>query len=852
VIAARLIVDGLHGIEVRRVHGVERIGRPFLYEIEIVATDSIKPADVLAKPCALVFEGFGTRAIAGVVRRVTRVANQHAPARILSLRVEPAAAKLSLIRRCRIFRKRTVPEIVREVLHAAGYVATAVHLPSAAHPKREHITQLDETDLDFLHRMCEEEGLHLLYGVDPHDQGKESLRLEDTSTARKPHGPALTIRDDAALAEPGPAAYDLTIRETWRPGKVTIADYDHEKPDVELMFSESGGNDVEKAAEIYRAPAGFSTPKEGKALALYRLQAERMDASVLEFTTNSSSLEVGAAVSLEPPKSAAVNDSVLDATGDYMVVQLSVSWRSDGQASSVHVQAIPLKTPVRLRQVTREPKIAGLDVARVCGEPGSEIHPDSLGRVRLWFPWDIEGTTDHTSSLPVRVTQPNMPGSMNIPRVGWEQFVAFEDGDPDRPYAIGRGYNAAQPPPFSLPTNKQVTAIRSYSSPGGGGMNSVHMDDAAGRQHLLMVAESAKHVSVGASAVVLTEKNEKEKAASQTRAVSANQKVSVTESFVTTAASQSLDVGAKHSIYSGGEVSISVGGELVGVGGALLEKVGNPADGLAKLGPQAALSVLGVAGGAVGGGLGGALGIAGGLAGIGYAAYQAPPGHRWDAITSGAADMVGGMVPGANAVLAGVKKASGDRYPWTTPPQPPGPAAAGGGAGGGPGGGAGAKGPANGYKEEKVKGAYSEVIGAAYVVATPGKLVWETMGGELFNIGTSHKIRGVVATKNTGGMSTDVSSDLHIKAGTKASRSVSALLSTTVDGAYKVESKGGKVMVSSGAAMTVKATGLDLKGGKVTFTADSSTVSFSSEGLHIKASDIEINGDTHVDGDVTH
>jgi type VI secretion system secreted protein VgrG len=385
-------------------------------------------------------------------------------------------------------------------------------------------------------------------------------------------------------------------------------------------------------------------------------------------------------------------------------------------------------------------------------------------------------------------------------------------------------------------------------------MNSIHMDDGAGKQHLVIEAQSAQTVAVGASAVVVTEKDEKEKAASQTRAVSGNQSISVTERLGLAAASQTISVSAKHSIYTGGALSITVGGELVGVGGALLEKVGNPADGAAKLGPQAALSVLGVAGGAVGGGVGAALGIAGGLAGIGYAASQAQPGRaRQDAVVSGALDMLGGFVPGANAVLAAAKRAGGDRYPWITAPPPKGATAEGGGAGGGPGGGAGAKGPANGYKEEKVKGAYSEVIGAALVVATPGKLVWETQGGELFNIGTSHKIRGIEATKNTRGKSTDVSSDLHIKAGTKAHRSVSALLTTTIDGAYKVDAKGGKAMVSAGAAMTVKASALDLKGGKITFEADSSTmVSLSSDGLHIKASNIEINGESHQDGKVTH
>jgi type VI secretion system secreted protein VgrG len=579
-----------------------------------------------------------------------------------------------------------------------------------------------------------------------------------------------------------------------------------------------------------------------------------MDTSVLEFSANVTSLEVGTAVSLQPAANSVASDLVLDVSGDYMVVRLHVSWRVEDLSSSAVVQAIPLATPVRLRQITPEPKIAGLEVARVCGAPGDEIHPDALGRVRLWFPWDIGGTTDHTSSLPVRVTQPNMPGSMNIPRVDWEEFVAFEEGDPDRPYAIGRGYTALHAPPFALPKNKQVTALRSHSSPGSGGMNSIHMDDAAGAQHLLMSAQSALNVKVGADAVVSTEKKERETAASQTRQVGGNQKVSVKEIFIANAGSQSLSVAAKHSVYTGGNLAVSVGGELVGVGGALLEKIGNPADGAAALGKAALLAAPGVAGGLVGGLGGMAIGIGGGLAGVAYGAYQAHEKGQsvGAALVSGAVDMAGGMVPGGSAVLGGVKKAFGDRYPWDPPPPPDGPAAAGGGAGAAAGGGGGPTGPGPGYKNEHVKGAYSEIIGAALAVVTPGKISWETQGGQIFNVGASHTIRGLMATKNVGGSSTDVASAFHVKAGSKVHRQVNGAITTNISGGYTITSSGGKVSFDAGAALTFKASSMDLQGGKVTFEAGGSIVAFSSDGLLIKAADIEINGDTHVDGGVAH
>src|SRR5262249_37080266 len=140
-----------------------------------------------------------------------------------------------------------------------------------------------------------------------------------------------------------------------------------------------------------------------------------------------------------------------------------------GGSESLEIEAIPKTVPYRLPRTTPRPRIDGVQPAFVTGPAGSEIHPDDAGRIFVHFLWDREGPTDDKSSLPMRALQANVPGSMVIPRVGWEVAVAFEDGDPDRPYVLGRVYNGKTPPPFPLPANKTVTALQSFSSPGGGG-----------------------------------------------------------------------------------------------------------------------------------------------------------------------------------------------------------------------------------------------------------------------------------------------------------------------------------------------------------------------------------------------
>jgi type VI secretion system secreted protein VgrG len=192
----------------------------------------------------------------------------------------------------------------------------------------------------------------------------------------------------------------------------------------------------------------------------------------------------------------------------------------------------------------------GVHSAIVTGPPGAEIHTDDQGRVSVRFPWDREGPKDDKSSLAVRAMQPNMPGSMVLPRVGWEVWVMFEDGDPDRPYVLGRTYNGKQPPPVSLPGNKTMTSLETLSSPGAKVKNAITFDDAAGRQHMVVHAGAHKSTRIAGDAVVQTARVETVAIGGNlSRTVGADEKVSVKEALLTEVASQTASVGTAQTIF---------------------------------------------------------------------------------------------------------------------------------------------------------------------------------------------------------------------------------------------------------------------------------------------------------------
>ena len=135
----------------------------------------------------------------------------------------------------------------------------------------------------------------------------------------------------------------------------------------------------------------------------------------------------------------------------------AASWRCRASSSSGRARLTP------------KPFVQGPQTAVVVGPAGEEIYTDKYGRVKVQFHWDREGKKDENSSCWVRVSQPwagKAWGGVAIPRIGQEVIVDFLEGDPDQPIITGRVYNAEQMPPYALPANKTQTGIKSRSSHG--------------------------------------------------------------------------------------------------------------------------------------------------------------------------------------------------------------------------------------------------------------------------------------------------------------------------------------------------------------------------------------------------
>lgn len=162
------------------------------------------------------------------------------------------------------------------------------------------------------------------------------------------------------------------------------------------------------------------------------------------------------------------------------------------------VECVREDVPARPPRPARAPRHV-VETATVVGPRGEEIYTDRFGRVKVQFHWDRDNQWDAHSSCWVRVAQPWAGANFGfqfVPRVGMEVLVSFVRGDPDRPVIVGTLYNGTHETPEPLPERKTRSAIRTQSSPGGGGFNELAFEDQAGLERVLLRSQKDLEIVV--------------------------------------------------------------------------------------------------------------------------------------------------------------------------------------------------------------------------------------------------------------------------------------------------------------------------------------------------------------------
>ena len=177
--------------------------------------------------------------------------------------------------------------------------------------------------------------------------------------------------------------------------------------------------------------------------------------------------------------------------------------------------------------------------------------PDGMGRVKVTLPWSPDTASDRYEmwARVATLMGGNNRGSWFIPDVNDEVLVAFEAGDPRRPYVLGGLWNGSDKPPESMDgsgqNNKKVLRSRNGVT--------ITLDDQNGQEQFIVETPGAQRITLkdGPGSIEITDSNGNTiKLQSSGVTVNAAAKVTVTASQVEVSASM-VTVNAGMSKFSG-------------------------------------------------------------------------------------------------------------------------------------------------------------------------------------------------------------------------------------------------------------------------------------------------------------
>lgn len=499
--------DTLHILE---LSGLEEISRYYVFTLDLVSKkNDIKFADMLKKPARIEIKhgvklaggdkrGQQTLKIHGLLRNFEQVEQRLDWVRYKAELVPPLW-KLSMSFQSRCFIEKNVPDIVKEILKDAGMSEGSdfEFRLQGSYPTREFVMQYEESDLDFIDRWLEHEGI--FYFWEHADDGSKMVLANATAAYNPMQGtPTIAynpVTDTNNRVEAGDSekASDDWFREeiipvfhcTQKviPKKVILKEYNWRKPTDELKVEHEVSSDG--IGTVYEYNNHYKDTSEGDKLAEARAQEHLCREIIYSGESDCRSFRAGATYTLEKHYRSDFNKEHLLTAVQHtasQTVELASNQTIDAKYRN-RFTSIPGDRVFRPVRQTKWPQISGFMNAKVdASGNGQYAEIDDMGRYKVKLPLDLSDRKDGKASRYIRMAQPYAGADMGMHfplHKGTEVLLTFMDGDPDRPIISSSVPNPDTATPVAA-SNQTQCKIKT------GGGNEITMEDTDGSQRITM------------------------------------------------------------------------------------------------------------------------------------------------------------------------------------------------------------------------------------------------------------------------------------------------------------------------------------------------------------------------------
>ncbi len=517
-------------LDVLAFKGQENLSKPYTYTVEFTSTERDLAADTMLGQDA----SFSLRAAPQKQRSFLDLsAEQIKPLRTLygvitgfkrdsgsndqacyAVTLRPRLALLERGQQYRIYQHQSVPEIVESILRSRHGFLGQHFLFSLKrdYPRREQVMQYGESDLAFIDRLLADVGIWYRFTSDDR-LGIDVVEFCDDQRLYQ-FDIELPFRPQSGLGSSGQdGVWQLQSSHAVVEKHVHIRAYQHRDASAYLsgeIDQTRGATTTYGEAYHYAEPysaLGDRLDQDERLLSesgyfYARLRHERYlnGQTQLSGISSSAILAPGQVLNVSGGAPAAF-------TTGAVITGLTTTAARDSSFIATF-EAMPYSESVCFRpKLQPKPQIAGTVPARVTSpkahDPYAEI--DIEGRYRVNFLFDRDTWKPGQESVWLRLARPYAGDThgLHLPLIaGTEVAIAFEQGDPDRPY-IAHALHDSQHVDHVTLRNYKRNVLRTPTN------NKLRMDDTRGQEHIKLSTEHSGKSQLNLGHLVDAERNKR-------------------------------------------------------------------------------------------------------------------------------------------------------------------------------------------------------------------------------------------------------------------------------------------------------------------------------------------------------
>lgn len=326
------------------------------------------------------------------------------------------------------FLKKDLRDVTNEIVSEDGLEVSFT--ASGSFTKMNYV-QWGESDFDFIKRIADDEGC----AIRPTPTGVEIQRgFTDTGLKLKWHDEYGLIKF-SLKGELGQPAYDGT---SYDPRTMESRTFSKVKKDPQY-FPNTATEMIDAVKSQSQSLPSARMVFDGRAPKLDDYQKALERESQRSIGRKIFGIGVSRNSKLKPGDKVTLEGSGMSFHGDYGVIAVTHRYDlTNGYRNDFTV------TPWKEYTNNEQPNPQRM-IGVVLGRVVDNNDPRGMGRIRIRYDWMLE-----TPSAWARMTTPSAGGGrgfMFMPEIGDEVLVAFENGDPERPYIIGALWNGVDSAP---------------------------------------------------------------------------------------------------------------------------------------------------------------------------------------------------------------------------------------------------------------------------------------------------------------------------------------------------------------------------------------------------------------------